>query len=1154
MTEDTLHIPTEIGGYPVETLIGAGGQSEVFAVAGRENESRLALKWSREQYTPAWSDPLAEEYRTLCALAHPQLVKPHDFGYHDRRAFMVIDRIDGPPLFEGLQGKTTKSLWTLFKAICPILSFLHHRGVVHRDLKPDNFRWSIPPGGSAAGADNPHLYLLDLGLVSRPRDPAAEGRAGTLFYMAPEILKEGKVDARSDLYSLGIILYQWLTGTPPFPGPEPADIIDGHLSASVHWPEALPVEADQRVRAIVERLLAKNPDERPADIEEVIAGFAEAGFPAATSFPAAANISWHRQSTARKYPPVDFPVALGFGTLPKTHITVAGDPGSGITNLSARWQQELAVHGWSVDADESAFRAGLPDAAESVITVSTMHDPIAGVPGDEATGINHYLVLRPLDDDVVAEYLGSIFFDSECVDQLLPNATRLSSGLPEALDILLTEWLADGVISHKHGRWNMDREHVSAVASSDRLRALYRPALDDLTANQRRCLGYAAVFGPQVSVTLLYQLLKQDEIPAAVVDELFTRGLFVPETEAAEPLIYGRFRLSGTAEVWAADLPPEHRCLLHERIAAALHELRKEWGRTVDRRLAHHYRESKQPRRTYDAAIAWAEYKATAEGADEARRYLDLAENAVREFAPDPAWSEPAARIAFLRGRVFKASGIHESAQVWFRRVFAITRKTGNLRLQAEAAKHLGDTYKATRQHHKGWRILKIALRNFRQLGDEIEVSHTLNNLGNAAYYHQDIDLALEYYQQALEIQRVHDLKPVMASTLNNIGSVYIQKCDFEQGQQYMKESLRLKETLNQPGEVARTMNNLGFVNVIIGEFTRAEDYLQRAEAINESIGAGDEWLINWINLLEVWISQAEYRKAIEKVPELFRCCDELDDAIYRIYIHVHLARCFHEIGDYRASQQHLEQAGSMMENVTDAPLMAKFFIIQADRRLLFKDKDGCCRALSTALEYAEKTGDPRERAEVYLAAAKAEKSLGEISPELSAPGEEAHRLFEKHAGRHRLFESLLITDDITLEMFLAEFPPPTGVNEWAENHYTGPPEQRGLWLWRMAKKALAEKQTRTAQDILTSLVAWSSKHETAELYWRAHTELGILYHAAHDYEMAARSFGAAFGQLQTIAQSIADPNDREAYLAGEDVARLNQQMQAFSARFAAKK
>jgi hypothetical protein len=202
------------------------------------------------------------------------------------------------------------------------------------------------------------------------------------------------------------------------------------------------------------------------------------------------------------------------------------------------------------------------------------------------------------------------------------------------------------------------------------------------------------------------------------------------------------------------------------------------------------------------------------------------------------------------------------------------------------------------------------------------------------------------------------------------------------------------------------------------------------------------------------------------------------------------------------------------------------------------------------ALEQARQTGDPREQAEVYLAAAKAERICGEISPELSVPGEEAYRLFEKYSGRHRLFELLLVIDNADLSTFLAEFPLPDNFNEVGIAAYTGPAAHQGLWLWRLAQKARTEGQTTQARRLLTSLAQWCRERELAEWHWRAEMELGILYHTAHDYEMAAQSFAAALRRLQKIAGTIPSPDDRRAYLAHEDVLRLNQQMQEFSKKF----
>ena len=1153
MTAGQSRIPATIGGYHVETLIGSGGQSEVFAVAATDHRPSLALKLSRESYTPSWTDPLAAEYRTLSALFHPQLVVPYDFGYDRDRAFMVIQRVDGPPLFAGLNRRRRASLWALITAVCPVLSFLHHRGIIHRDLKPANFRWSAAKGGLTTAAGFERLYLLDLGLVSRPRDPAVDGRAGTLYYMAPEVLKEGRVDSRSDLYSLGVILFEWLTGTPPFTGPDAADIINGHLAAQVRWPSSLPVDVNEQTLRVVERLLAKDPDRRPQDVEEVIVLFADAGLSVGTSFPLEQNIPWHRKTTHRMYPQVEFPMEISALAERETCVFLSGDPGSGASALLSRWRQELQIYGWSIKTEKSTLRAKSPGPAGGCVVIHLSDDPTKKDTVGDPAGTCCQLALRPLDTDLVAEYLQGVLFDTSCVQEVLPMAVRLSSGLPEAVDTVLAEWIASGVVSFRGGSWVVDNARLKQAATSAKLRNLYAKTVGELSANQCRCLGYAAVFGPHFSTRLLRRLLAADKLPPRVIDELFDRGLFIPFTDPDEAMIDGRFRLVGLADVWAADLPPEHRLLLHQRIASILDQWSDRWGKTVHRRLAHHFQASGQYQQATEAAISWAEYNATAEGAEEAHHYLDLAESAAAHLEFGGELDELTARIAYWRGRVYKVSGAFEQAQKNFRRVLAWTRKSGNLRLQAEAAKNLGDTYKSTRQHAKGWRILKSALRDFRRLGDEAEISHTLNNLGNIASIRGQIDVALEYYQKALAIQRKLDLKAEMASTLSNIGSVYVQKYDFERAQTYMRDSLRLKELLNQPAEVARSLNNLGVVNVITGQFDQAADYLARAAEINRSIEAFDEWLLSCCNLLETWTWQAKYRDVITEAPALLRQSEALDEYVYRAQIYVHLARAFHEIADYRSSHECLERAKSLVEKAADPSLSVRYFILLSERRLLLGDREGGERALKSALEWAKKSGDPRERGEVHLAAAKAEKNLGEICPEFFAAGEEAHRLFEKSAGRHRMFELLLATDDQRLSILLAEFPLPDDFATSSTIEYAGPPAQEGLWLWRLAQKAIAGQKTELALRLLSALVTWSEEHGVAELYWRASTEQGLLYHRAHDWEMAAGSFTAAVRQLEAIAETIESTVERKAYLSRDDVKSLNRQVAAFSNRFAEK-
>jgi len=1153
MTPCESRFPTTIGGYQVENMIGAGGQSEVFAVTTPKELPPLALKWSREGFTPPWTDPLAAEYRTLSALSHPQLVVPYDFGYDQDRAFMVVERVNGPTLFEGLNHNGRDSLLFLVKAICPVLSFLHHRGIIHRDLKPANFCWSAPNGECISGSESNKLYLLDLGLVSRPRDPAAEGRAGTLHYMAPEVLKEGRVDARSDLYSLGIIFFEWLTGTPPFTGSDAADIINGHISAKVRWPSELLVDVGPKALNVVEDLLAKDPDQRPQNVEEVIARLADVGLPVDPSFPAEQNLPWHRESTTRSYPKIEFPAGLAAQAERNTCIFLSGDPGSGMSKLLDRWNRELAIYGWSVKAEESTLQAQRAGPAVDSLTIITTESPTAVNAIDEGFDDCCHFALRPLDSALVAEYLGNVLFDSSFVSEVLPAVAHLSSGLPEAIDIILAEWIDTGTISCREGSWVADAARLGKVAASNELRGLYGRIVGELTHNQCLCLGYAAVFGPHFSTDVLRRLLKVDDFPSDVVDELFDRGLFIPFADPDEPMIDARFRHPGLAAVWAEDLPPEYRRLLHRKIALALDMQGAEWGKKVHRRLAHHFWESAQYPQAAQAALTWAEHNATSEEAEEAHHHLDLVQSVIDRSKPGPEPDWFAARLAFLRGLVYKASGVLEQAQKNFRRALALTRKSDDLQLQAEAAKNLGDTYKSTRQYAKGMRILKTALRDFQRLGNDAEISRTLNNLGNIAYFGEQSGVASEFYQDALAIQRRLGLKAEMASTLSNLASVYAQQYELEQAQNYMREALQLKESLDQPVEVARTLNNIGVVSAVAGHFEQAASYLTRAIDINESIDAADEWLLNWGNLLEVWVWQAKFGGIVLDAPRVLQQSKTPNEHVCRAHIHVTLARTFHEMADYRSSREHLEYVGDVVEKAGDPWNTVRYFILRTERRLLFGDQEGCDRALRRALEHAEKSGDPRIKGEVYLTAAKVEKWRGEIGTEFFAAGEEAYRLFEKSAGRHRIFELLLITDDPTLSVFNAEFRLPNDPGESSNIGYTGPPGQQGFWLWRLGQKALLEQDADLARRLFSALVKWSEEHGVAELYWRARTEQGILYHNAHDWEMAAKSFGAAVSCLDEITGTIDRSSEREAYLSHRDVKRLHHHLALFSERFAEK-
>jgi tetratricopeptide (TPR) repeat protein len=309
--------------------------------------------------------------------------------------------------------------------------------------------------------------------------------------------------------------------------------------------------------------------------------------------------------------------------------------------------------------------------------------------------------------------------------------------------------------------------------------------------------------------------------------------------------------------------------------------------------------------------------------------------------------------------------------------------------------------------------------------------------------------------------------------------------------------------------------------------------------------------LLNRRNLLEVRLSQAEYRRVVEYSAELLRTASALDGHVNRAYVHLYSARAFHELADYRSSKFHLDRVVELLDAVSDPALSTQYHILQAERRLRLGDREGCTRNLVLALAATDKSGDPRDRAEVYLAAAKAEQTAGQMPPEFFAAGAEAHRLFEKTGLAHRVFEVVLATDDPTLAVFLSRFPLPEGLDNPTTLSYSGPPALQGMWLWRLAEKALAEKATMPTIQFFSAVVEWCQEHGTAELKRRALTELGVLYHQIRDWELAACSFTAAVQELEAVASTIDAPAEREAYLSAGDVRRLNQQVAAFSTHFA---
>jgi len=244
--------------YIVLERLGSGGMGVVYKARDTQLGRFVALKFLRAELSkdPQALDRLKREARAASALAHPNIITIHEIGEQDGRTFIVMEWVDGKPLNELIPGegmRVTDAL-RIAEQVAHALTAAHAAGIVHRDLKPANI---------VADAHG-RVKVLDFGLAkqSRPADTEAmtevplteSGSAmGTIAYMSPEQARGQVVDARSDLWSFGVVLYEMVTGSRPFDGPTHPIIFDALLNKRPQ-----PVrERNPEVPAELERIIGK---------------------------------------------------------------------------------------------------------------------------------------------------------------------------------------------------------------------------------------------------------------------------------------------------------------------------------------------------------------------------------------------------------------------------------------------------------------------------------------------------------------------------------------------------------------------------------------------------------------------------------------------------------------------------------------------------------------------------------------------------------------------------------------------------------------------------------------------------------------------------------------------------------------------------------
>jgi serine/threonine-protein kinase len=270
-TTDTLIQTLFDGRYRILRKLGSGGMANVYLAEDQELGRRVAIKILNDRH--ANDDQFVERFRreakNAAGLSHPNIVSIYDRGEAEGTYYIAMEFLDGRSLKELIvsRGPAPVSVAIDYaRQILAALRFAHRNGIVHRDIKPHNVL--VDSEG--------RLKVTDFGIARAGASQMTEAGSiiGTAQYLSPEQAKGSPVDQTSDLYSVGVVLYELLTGVVPFTGDTPVEIAMKHLSAIPDAPSAHRAEIPHELDKVVMRALAKDPHERYQTAEEFDADLA----------------------------------------------------------------------------------------------------------------------------------------------------------------------------------------------------------------------------------------------------------------------------------------------------------------------------------------------------------------------------------------------------------------------------------------------------------------------------------------------------------------------------------------------------------------------------------------------------------------------------------------------------------------------------------------------------------------------------------------------------------------------------------------------------------------------------------------------------------------------------------------------------------------
>ncbi len=889
--------------YKIQRLLGEGGMGAVYKAYDVELDRTVALKLIRPGIASdaAVSARFKQELLLASKISHKNILRIHDLGDAAGVKFISMAYVEGTDLHGLLtdQGKLPlERALAIGRQLCAALEAAHSEGVVHRDFKPQNILLDA----------NDHVYVSDFGLAKSLESDAGMTRSGEMLgtprYMAPEQVLGNGVDHRVDIYALGLILYEMVTGDVPFHADSTIQLMYKRVHELPPSPKVSNPELPDWIVHVILKAIERDPDQRYQSAAEMLRDLEAGAAPALTSSRAVAGPQGHPGPAFSRSK-----LVLGAAALV---LLIA----AGITVWLLRSPRQKAAPGPTVSLAILPFRNASGDASLDWLS-SSLADMLTSDVGQSAT-------VRTVSADRLHQILRDLRFSADTTPD--PSMLKQIASYSNADRIVVGQFtrLGDQIRLDATLR---DLQHersfpLKAQAPSEKQLVA---AIDQLAKDIQQNLAlspasikemHSSAFTPtsqSVDALRAYseglelnrqgnnlEALKQFQAAVKADPNFALAYSLLGQTYAT--LGYSKEAGQNLSEAvdLGQNLPPREKYLIIANNARFLNDL--------DKAL-----------QAYDVLLKMAPNDPQVEF-ETARLYEAKADfDPAKKYLGEVLQRDPKNVDALLAmGRVQIKSGNVQGSLDYLNRALSLAVELGNQQGKANILQALGVAYKMLHKPEDALRNYQESLAIKEQIGDKRGMAASLDEIGSIEHMLGKLDAASQHLQQASKIQREIGDKRGLGISVMDLGFLEMERGHYDAALTFSKECLQIEQEIGSEDDQARCLNNLGVIYNDKGQYDTALTYYKQALQIQEKAKIPADIALALQNLGDTSVRLGQYDQALSYYLRGLDLARNAGNGKLAATISASMGTLFEYQGRYGAALQAREDALKALQQIQD--------------------------------------------------------------------------------------------------------------------------------------------------------------------------------------------------------------------------------------------